>query len=357
MAQLNLSPEDRLLLYCARLNPSEDAMHKIKEILSENIDWDNVLAHSMVQRISPLLYWNLNKIDGGKSVPADILANLKNMYYGTLVQNALLYNELSNILNVFNELGIDVVVLKGAFLAEVIYKNIGLRPMCDIDLLIKIEDLQRAKMGMAKLGYLHIFPSKLHENWCTTWSEELQFADKTKKFSIELHWDIQPVQSHFKIDINKLWENVKPVKINGIESLMLAPEDNLLHLCLHLDKHLSFSTAPPATPLRDYCGIAEVISHYKETINWSYMLQISRNYGIEEPIYQGLSVASRCFGAFVPTDVLRELKSAESSVDFENILKTKRETGLKKEETLNEINYLGRIFKVNRGLLLTYHVF
>jgi hypothetical protein len=348
MDQLNFSSEDKLLLYCAMASANEDATTNIIEILMSRLNWDYIVKNSIIQEVSPLLYWNLSKIDGGKSVPANILANLRKMYHGTFFRNALLYNELSNILNAFKGFDIDVVVLKGAFLAEVIYKDIGLRPMNDIDLLIKKEDFQRVKMEMAKLMYYpKIFPSKIRENRCTTLSEELQFKNQDRTSIIEIHWDILPVQSPFKIDISKLWENVKPVKIAGIESLMLAPEDILLHLCLHLDKHLYSSGAPSATPLRNYCDIAEVIRHYKETINWSYLLQSSKNYGIEEPIYQGLSVASQCFGAFVPAEILRQLNSVESSVDFENILKTKRGSDPKKEVTRIAIGYLWQLSKVN----------
>ncbi|MDD2754215.1 MAG: nucleotidyltransferase family protein [Methanothrix sp.] len=347
MDQLNMSSEDKLLLYCARVNVSDDVAPKIKEILSADIDWDEVIDRSLIQGISPMLYWNLSKINGGKSVPAEILANLRNMYYGNLTRNVLLYNELSNILKAFKELGIDVVVLKGAFLAEAIYKNVGLRLMRDIDLLIKEEDIQRAKMELANLMYYSpIFPSKLHEDWYTKWSEELQFISKNKNVLVDIHWDIQPVIGYPKIDINHLWENVKPTNIAGIDTLMLSPEYILLHLCLHLDKHLFSPSGPPAKPLRNFCDIAEVIRHYKESINWGYLLRISKNYGIEKQIYKGLFVASQCFEAFVPTEILCELKSEEFSFDFENILKTKY-TNSPMKKTPSEIGYFRRLSRLN----------
>ena len=137
MDQLNLSSEDKLLLYCSRLSISEDIKHKIEEILNEALDWDYILDCSIKQGISPLFYWNLRKISNGKDVPYEVMKSLEKIYYSNLARNMILYDELGKILKAFKKAGIDTIVLKGAFLAEEIYKNIGLRPMSDIDLLIK----------------------------------------------------------------------------------------------------------------------------------------------------------------------------------------------------------------------------
>ena len=70
MDQLNLSSEDKLLLYCSRLSISEDIKHKIEEIMNEVLDWDYILECSIKQGISPLFYWNLKKINNSKVCPS-----------------------------------------------------------------------------------------------------------------------------------------------------------------------------------------------------------------------------------------------------------------------------------------------
>ena len=139
MVQLNLSSEDKLLLYCSRVSIMRILSSKSEEILNDVLDWNYIVECSVRQGISPLFYWNLNKISNGKAVPPEVMKNLEKMYYSNLARNMLLYDELSKILTAFKKAGIDTIVLKGAFLAEEIYKNIGLRPMSDIDLLIKRE--------------------------------------------------------------------------------------------------------------------------------------------------------------------------------------------------------------------------
>jgi hypothetical protein len=302
----------------------------------------------MKQGISPLFYWNLKKINYDKYVPSEIIKNLEKIYYSNLARNMLLYDELNKILMAFTKAGIDTVVLKGAFLAEEIYKNIGLRPMSDIDLLIKEEDLQKAKKELIELKYAAtiIFSTKFQEQYQTLRIEELPFIHQDKKIYIEIHWDIEPRLDHYhyKIDINKFWNNVKSAKIAGIETLTFAPEDLLQHLCLHVDKHVNLSMAPPAKPLRDYCDIAEVTNYYKDTIDWNYLLKSSKEYGIEEPIFQGMFIAKEYFGAFIPEDIFNEFKPVKSIISFEDIFR-----GLVKDNSNKnlEMNYLINLKTIN----------
>jgi hypothetical protein len=167
---------------------------------------------------------------------------------------------------------------------------------------------------------------------------------------IEIHWDIQPPQSPYKIEINKLWKNAKPIKIAGTETLTFAPEDLLQHLCLHVDKHVNTSRAPPAKPLRDYCDIAEVTRYYKDTINWNYLLQSSKDYEIEDPIFQGLTVAKKYFGAFVPDNILSVLEPVKSRIVFEEIFKGTKEGNSKKNYQWNEARYIINLKKINGAL-------
>ncbi|MDR7666855.1 nucleotidyltransferase family protein [Methanosarcina sp. Z-7115] len=350
MVQLSLSSEDRLLLYCSRLNISKEIKYKIEKILNESLDWNYILECSVRQGISPLFYWNLSKIGNGKDVPSEVMKSLQKTYYRNFARNMLLYDELSKVLMAFRGAGIDTIVLKGAFLAEGIYKNIGLRPMNDIDLLVKEKDLQKAKRELTKLMYFTpkiIFPTKLHEQFQMACSNELPpFVHETRKICIEIHWDIQPPQSSYKVDINEFWNSAKSIKIDDIEALTFAPEDILQHLCLHLHKHINSSSAPPAKPLRDYCDIAEVIKHYKETINWESLIKSSNDHRIEEPIFQGLYIANKYFEAFVPENVLQRL-CVKSTIVFEKMFKIVIENNLNRKNQLDVIYYLTNLKLIN----------
>ena len=113
----------------------------------------------------------------------------------------LLYNELQTVLKTFNAAGIDVIVLKGAFLAELVYENIGRRAMGDIDLLVKKEDLEKVKQELIQLGYQALptrWGERLNELWETAWAEERHFT-KVNNVDIDVHWYIQEPISPFQI--------------------------------------------------------------------------------------------------------------------------------------------------------------
>lgn len=343
--QLSFSPEDKLLLYCSRINLTEDIENKIKEILSEALDWDYIVDYSYNQGISPLVYWNLNKISNGKNVPPEILKKLEKLYYGNLARNMILYEELNKVLKAFKKEGIDTIVLKGAFLAKEVYENIGLRPMSDIDLLIREEDYQKAKVELTKLMYsTDVFLTKYYEQLQTVLSNELLFKHKDKKVLIDLHWDILPPESCYKININELWKNTKPIKISDIEIFALAPEDLLIHLCLHLDNHINYSRSA-AQHFKDYCDIAEVTRHYKETINWNYFLQSSKDSGIEKPVFESLSIANNYLGAIIPENILSSLESTKKNPDkaFERVT----QDNLDEKDEWNKIKYYMKLKKID----------
>lgn len=357
MSQLNLLSEDRLLICCSRLNMEEDTKLRVKELLNEALNWNYILDCSKKQGVSPLLYWNLSKISNVKDVPYEIMNDLEKMYYSNLAHNMLLYAELGKILKAFKRADINTVVMKGAFLAEEVYQNMSLRSMSDIDLLIRETDLQKAKKELNNLKYFVtiVFPTKLHKQFRTAVSEELSFANEIKKVVIDVHWNIQPPQSCYKIKIDEFWNNVKQVKIMGIETLTFAPENILQHLCLHVDKHNNLSTAPSANPLRDYCDIAEVTRHYEKIINWNYFLESSKNFGIEEPVFQGLYIPNKYFGAFVPEDVLDKLNSSKSNIDLHEIFIEYLKGNPSKKTPAHKNNYITNLKLIN-GICNKIHI-
>jgi hypothetical protein len=294
----------------------EATRHGIKRLLNNRLDWDYIVRSSTRHGISPLVYWNLCKIDTGKKVPEDVMTELRERYYNNIARNMLLYNELSNVLKAFTDAGIDVIVLKGAFLAEAVYKNIGLRAIGDVDVLVKKGDLSIAKNALARLGYnpIQCDLTQWHadQGRLLTHMHLPPYCNKQGLW-IEVHWDLQTLASPFRIDINAFWSNAQPATIADVDALKLAPEDLLQHLCLHLDQHLRSG----AIPLRWYCDIAEVIQHYEEEIDWNYLVQQSKNYGIEDPMYQGVYIVSNYLGSFVSAHVLHDLKPA--NVDCDNI--------------------------------------
>jgi hypothetical protein len=232
--------------------------------------------------------------------------------------------------------------------------------MSDLDLLIKEKNLTKVKNELNGLMYFDTYHTKYYEQLQTVLSNEHLFIHKNKEIHIDLHWNILPPENPYKIDINKLWENARPINIANVETLMLAPEDLLQHLCLHLDNHINYST-PAAQHFKNYCDIAEVTMHYREIINWSYFLQNSKNCGIENPIYHGLFIAEKSFGAFVPGDVLNALEPAKSNTGLKETFDGLMQDNSNKKNKWKRIKFYMKLEKVigirNKLHLLSGYIF
>jgi hypothetical protein len=341
MDQLGISLEDRLLLYCARKTMNESIRDEVRKIANNDLNWDYVVEKNRMNLISPLMYWNLSRTVQSQ-VPETIMMELETLYEEAHAQNIILYHELSAILKAFKDANIDVICLKGTFLAEIIYQDIGLRSLRDIDLLIKKDDLQNAKGALSPLGYRDIYPSNRHKKYWTRLCEEVQYKNPRRNASLGIHWHIQPPSGFSKIDITMFWKNAQRVRIAGIDVLALAPENLLQHLCVHLYKHALIDTLR----LKWCCDIAEVIHYYREKINWKHLVQTCRNFEIEEPVYRGLRFAATYLDAAVPDEVLIDLCPDTPDSSTERRYRWPVPADVKKEKSWMKFGRIERLARV-----------
>jgi hypothetical protein len=351
MNQPGISLEDRLLLYCARKTMNEDIRHEVRKMVHNGLNWDYIVEKNRMNLISPLMYWNLSKTVQSQ-VPETVMMELETLYEEARAQNMTLYHELSAILKAFKHANIDVICLKGTFLAEIIYQDIGLRSLRDIDLLVKKDDLQNVKEALSPLGYKDIYPSKRHKKYWTLLCEEVQYINRERNASLGIHWHIQPPSGFSKIDINVFWKNAQHVRIAGFEVLALAPGNLLQHLCVHLYKHALIDTLR----LKWCCDIAEVIHYYGEKINWEYLVQTSRDFEIGEPVYRGLTFAATYLDAAVPDEVLVDLRPDAPDSSTERRYRWPVPPDIKKKKSWMKFGRIERLARIE-GISNKMHLF
>jgi len=287
--------ENELLLSCSCTNPDMD---RIKDILGNRLNWDYIGANGGKHGISSLLYRNLSHFDELGVIPDKVMKHLKGQYFGTIARNTRHYDELRHILRSFKDAEIPVIILKGAALAEIVYHDVGLRGFNDIDILVRKEDLKNAKRIALTAGYTldeQVSPEAYNEKFGC----DLYYF---KNFPLEIHWDIlrkSGSDKHTKVTIEELWKNATPVRIANIDALMLAPENMLLHLCIHLPKHRY-------NRLIWLCDISEIIRYYD--IDWNLVLKNANKYKAKLYLYYGLYFTSKLLGANVPAYALQKLK-------------------------------------------------
>jgi hypothetical protein len=185
---LSWTREDSLLLYCCRTELEEKIKNDLIEI--QKIDWDGFLRKARNEGISPLVFLRLPEIVINKNnIPKYVTEELKKDYYLSATKNALIFEELKKVLGLFNQSKLQIIVMKGAALAETIYGNLALRPMSDVDLLVKNEDLHQVDELLKKLGYSPADRSVDDVDFTSTYLTTLDYRNPLKNSpSFHIHW-------------------------------------------------------------------------------------------------------------------------------------------------------------------------
>jgi hypothetical protein len=213
----------------------------------------------------------------------------------------LLLDELGRVLKAFNEAGIEVIVLKGAALAQTVYPDIALRPMGDIDLLVKEESLKEAEKKLTNLGYKFTLYHHL-KDFC----KEYQLQNGNSGEKIELHWGFTSCRLHIGdgINIRNFWEDTTSKKIANINLMQPGLGNLILYLSWHCTKHRFIR-------LLWLCDIGQIIKFYGDSINWHPLMEKAKNWKSMKPLYYTLYLCKEVLDIQIPKNIYDQLKSSE----------------------------------------------
>ncbi len=158
-------------------------------------------------------------------LPEQIAARLTAIERESTISTFWWTSELSGILAAFHEHSIPVIPLKGPFLAQRVYGDVRLRTSRDLDLLVRARDRKAAGALLSRLGFTaDLRPDDYHHSW------------RRGTTLVELHHNVEnPLAFH--LGIKQLWSRALPGQFCGRPVLQLAPQDELLYLCLHGVRH------------------------------------------------------------------------------------------------------------------------
>ena len=271
----------------------------------ENFDWDYFLQCARENRISPLLYFYQKQEK--ESFSKNCLQQLENDYFDTLAYNTFLWKKLNPILKSLEEKEIPVILLKGIALGVTIYPSIGIRPMGDIDILIKEKDIFEVNETFKSIGYFSADIDPLDiELGKTNYLTTLFYQLKNHWFHVQRHL-INSTLPNFsyisKINMEKIWQKALPIEISGTQALFLSPEHLIIYLCEH-----SMRVTHSFRQLIFHADISQAIYFHRDKIDWDDLVKDSYNFGLERMVYCGLYAVNKVLHTEIPTDILDKLK-------------------------------------------------
>lgn len=173
------------------------------------------------------------------------VALTRETYYKRCAVDILQHTELTRLLKIFHEHSVDVLLLKGSFLKNHVYENPALRPMEDIDLLIRKKDSARVLLLLSPLGYKDINAGRFFAEE-ERGVVELVRQEEHFTYLLDLHTELvnlPGMRSVMNIPVEFVWDDAREISIDGIPCYAMSPEVLLLYLCYHETVHHSLQGA------------------------------------------------------------------------------------------------------------------
>jgi len=205
--------------------------------LLPQVDWTRFTRMAQFEGVAPLMYHFLKSSELRLILPVSLFEKLKMSYFQTLAHNSLLFSELQKIGLLFKENNVPFIVLKGAALANTVYKNIGLRPMGDVDLLIERSMSDVGLAILTDLGFEPVAPELFPgHNKFIGYHNSLRKIDNPN-ICAELHWNLiagdhdwrEPKKDWF-------WDQKMNFHVEDKDIFLpvLSPEAHLVYLAAHM---------------------------------------------------------------------------------------------------------------------------
>lgn len=204
-------------------------------------------------------YDNYHKLGGylHKYYPSLSSPNDKISWKKNWLINNLYLSELSDLSPQFKNENISIILLKGIYLIQSLYKDAGSRFLSDIDILVDTHDLDKVEKILLQNNFSKI-------------KTQAWFADEFKSLYTKNKGDLEiTLEVHTRLFWNAE-RKLKTQSINDSDYLALTNEENFIHLCGH------YAFAHTFTKLYWLIDLFEYYKKYGETLDWNYIKEYSK---------------------------------------------------------------------------------
>ncbi len=251
---------ERVLASCARVGVDAFSFGRAATYLRGIDDWNRLVLAAEAHGLAPLLHAHVDA--SSIALPSDARRVLRGLYLRYRQSAHVRMRVLERILEAFEEAGVDTLVLKGGALAYLIYLEPALRPMGDVDFLVKSDQLPVAQTTLARAGFASISQS------------DGRFPDKHVvavgsseglTIKVELHHSLFSRPSSDSPSPGGLFRSRRVFRVGDRTAFTLGNEAMLWHLCRHVVFHADVFTRLRLIWVADVVGFAE---HVAKEIDW-----------------------------------------------------------------------------------------
>ena len=161
--------------------------------------WDDIVDLALRHGVGPLLHRALQARGELAQLPGDAIKRLEDERRATALDNLRNYGEFRRIARALRERGIPVIALKGLHLAELVYRDISLRPMSDLDILVPEAQVKPAVDLLLASEY------ELDRRYARGYDAGL--THRRLGIMVEVHWTLAEPTERYTPPIEDIWRS------------------------------------------------------------------------------------------------------------------------------------------------------
>lgn len=289
-----LSPGARALIGLLQSSGGPGAAARARDLPPRA--WDQTLEIALRHGVAPLLHRALQSGGALAEVPEHVRERLKQERRATALINLRKYGEFRRIARALRERNIPLIALKGLHLADLVYRDISLRPMSDLDILVPRLEVERTLAALNSIEYgfeedvSGAAPGMLGTK-CN-----IGLAHRRLGLWVEIHWTLAEPGDCYAPPVEEIWRSAAPGRLGDADVRVISPEFLLLHVCAHLACNHAFGF-----DLRALCDIAEIV---QAPLDWEVVADQGRRHGWTRGVAAALRLVHDQLGADVPARTL-----------------------------------------------------
>lgn len=270
--------------------PARSALERWTELS----DFENLDGGSY--RLLPLLYRSLDR----RGIEHFELARLRGTYRRAWYANVLTVRFGQKVIKQLADEGIATIVLKGGALQQLVYADPPSRPLADLDILVHLDDAQRASDILTEAGLTTPAKREFGPQSAAPYAAMGYYGALHE--SVDLHWRVNYYTSDPTYE-DRAWSRSLPITLGDVATRTLDHTDHLLHAFTH---GIAWAETPPCRWAAD----AYLLITHPEGIDWPRFLDDATRIGHVVECRLGLDFLVHELDAPVPSWVIDALAAA-----------------------------------------------
>jgi hypothetical protein len=246
-------------------------------------------------RLLPLVYRNLQKL--GAQDP--LLGRLKGMYRRTWYKNQMLFHQAQRLVTQFQEAGICTMFLNGAAMSIHYYRDIGMRSMNAVDIMVPDAQFDAATQCLLQQNWQLKFITPPTMNWYRQHHFVHAVSFKKDECTLNLHVQLLPFVPQRDACY---WNTAVRQNWCGKRACFLSTTEQLFHTCVHgVQWNYDYLLWIP--------DALRVLNTKIADIEWPALVNRAEETRMIVPLRNTLAYVADVFQTPVPTAVLQQLGS------------------------------------------------